>query len=568
MISGMTIMLGKSFVQPRSCEILNGFRCTSIFSQPVCHTLNFKYSQIAQAFSSSAQIIPFHGSSTSSVYDSANRKSKPLVKLWFQGALFEQLPCSKCLIRNCFTSQSADSQRSDLSLASLNRRNEGSSKRIRKARVAGGSEKSSHLNLSADEGFSTLSLEQNLVSPAPHCQREGAEPAYGEDSRIKQSVKSGSLRVKSGSSGVARKEDGSAQKRTAFEQWAVKKLREDGLSALAVIEDMRQTFAPGSEPLDPRILLSECESGDLDIRGSVKTSPQPVLITNDHRDERNSTKSIGQTFPERSSEQTTSEKQVEERNGSPAGVPVLKPLLVKRSTTLPENWNGPGGTVVLIDKPQGWTSFAVCGKLRHTMKIQKVGHAGTLDPMATGLLIVCLGKATKLADSYQAMTKVYSGVFRLGEDTPSLDADTQVSDTLPWEHIEDEDIATAKQAFIGDILQSPPMYSAIKVKGERLYAKARRGEEIDVPARPVTVHEFDINRSPSNRQDVHFRVTCSKGTYIRSLCSDLGRALGSYAHLTALRREKIGSYSVSDAWTVEDLVESYHQHFSEPSFRS
>lgn len=348
MISGMTVMLGKSLVQPRPCEILNGFRCT----------LNFQYPQIARAFSSSAKITrsySSHGSCTSSVHDSASRKANPLVTFWFRGALVEQLPCSKRLIRNRLTSQSADSQRRDLSLASLNERNEGSSKRIWKTRVAGGSETSSHLNLSADEEFRTLPSE-----PAPNRQRDSADATDDEDSTIKQSVKSGRLRTKSGSSGVAGKEDGSAKKRTAFEQWAVTKLREDGLSALTVIEDMRQTFAPGSQPLNPRILLSEAELRDLDSRGSVNTSPQPVLNTNDERDERNSTKSLGQTkpmeansSPQRSSEQSRSAKQVDESNGSRAGVAVLKPLLVKRSTTLPENWNGPGGTVVLIDKPQG-----------------------------------------------------------------------------------------------------------------------------------------------------------------------------------------------------------------------
>ncbi|KAL3679468.1 hypothetical protein R1sor_022424 [Riccia sorocarpa] len=373
-------------------------------------------------------------------------------------------------------------------------------------------------------------------------------------------------------------DEGNSEQRTFFEQWAVNKLREDGLSSLRVIEDMRQTFAPGSAPFDPQLLFSEAEFRELQNHVSATKSVQSKPIRNNSQTERPSSASksqataAGSKLSARSSSSDRRQDVVgtaesQSTTEEPASTQP-KPLLVKRRTSLPEKWNGPGGTVVLIDKPQGWTSFAVCNKLRHVLKVQKVGHAGTLDPLATGLLIVCLGKATKLADSYQAMTKVYSGTFRLGEDTPSLDADTEVIDTLPWEHITDEDFERAKQKFVGDILQSPPMYSAIKVKGERLYAKARRGEQIDVPARQVTVHDFQITRSSENRQEFHFSVTCSKGTYIRSLCSDLGRALGSYAHLTGLRREKIGSYSVSDAWTVDDLVETYIKQFREFSSRS
>ncbi|KAJ7520488.1 hypothetical protein O6H91_19G008300 [Diphasiastrum complanatum] len=202
-----------------------------------------------------------------------------------------------------------------------------------------------------------------------------------------------------------------------------------------------------------------------------------------------------------------------------------KPILLKSRDNLPMDWDGPGGTVVLIDKPKGWTSFAVCGQLRRLLGIQKVGHAGTLDPMATGLLVVCIGKATKLADSYQAMTKVYTGTFRLGEATSSYDADSQVCERLPWSHIQDVDIENVKESFVGDIMQVPPMYSAIKVGGERLYKKARRGEDIEVPPRMVSIYELEVDRSLENKQEVNFRVACSKGTYIRSLCADFGRAL-------------------------------------------
>ncbi|KAJ1263570.1 hypothetical protein BS78_09G196100 [Paspalum vaginatum] len=232
-----------------------------------------------------------------------------------------------------------------------------------------------------------------------------------------------------------------------------------------------------------------------------------------------------------------------------------QPYLVTRTTELPPRWDGPAGTVVLIDKPKGWTSFTVCGKLRRLVKVQKVGHAGTLDPMATGLLIVCVGKATKIVDSYQGMVKGYSGVFRLGEATSTWDADSPVIQREPWEHIKDEDIRKAAASFKGEIWQVPPMFSAIKVGGEKMYDKARRGETVELSPRRISIYQFDIERSLEDRQNLIFRVTCSKGTYIRSLCADLGKALGSCAHLTALRRDSIGEYSVNDAWNFAELEE-------------
>ncbi|XP_078169759.1 pseudouridine synthase family protein isoform X2 [Carex rostrata] len=241
----------------------------------------------------------------------------------------------------------------------------------------------------------------------------------------------------------------------------------------------------------------------------------------------------------------------EERDGPHGTVP----FLASRRTELPPRWDGPHGTVVLVDKPKGWTSFTVCGKLRRLVKVQKVGHCGTLDPMATGLLIVCVGKATKVADRYQGMTKGYSGVFRLGEATSTWDADSPVIQREPWEHIRDEDIRKAAASFLGEIWQVPPMFSAIKVGGEKMYDKARRGETIELAPRRISINEFEIERSLEDRQNLIFRVTCSKGTYIRSLCADLGKALGSCAHLTALRRDSIGEYSVDDAFNFEELQE-------------
>ncbi|KAG2300525.1 hypothetical protein Bca52824_036997 [Brassica carinata] len=223
-----------------------------------------------------------------------------------------------------------------------------------------------------------------------------------------------------------------------------------------------------------------------------------------------------------------------------------EPFLVTRNGELPPRWDGPNGTVLLVNKPKGWTSFTVCGKLRRIVKVKKVGHAGTLDPMATGLLIVCVGKATKVVDRYQGMIKGYSGVFRLGEATSTLDADSPVIQREPWEHVKDDDIKKALTSFLGEIWQVPPMFSAIKVGGEKMYDKARRGETVELSPRRISIFQFDIERSLDD--------SCMlKGTYIRSLCADLAKALGSCAHLTALRRDSIGEYSANDAWEFNEL---------------
>ncbi|ESQ41411.1 hypothetical protein EUTSA_v10013219mg [Eutrema salsugineum] len=238
-----------------------------------------------------------------------------------------------------------------------------------------------------------------------------------------------------------------------------------------------------------------------------------------------------------------------------------EPFLVTRNGELPPRWDGPNGTVVLVNKPKGWTSFTVCGKLRRLVKVKKVGHAGTLDPMATGLLIVCIGKATKVVDRYQGMIKGYSGVFRLGEATSTLDADSPVIQREPWEHIKDDDIKKAFTSFLGEIWQVPPMFSAIKVGGEKMYDKARRGETVELSPRRISIFQFDIERSLDDRQNLVFRVVCSKGTYIRSLCADLAKALGSCAHLTALRRDSIGEYSANDAWEFNELEAAISKNY-------
>ena len=222
-----------------------------------------------------------------------------------------------------------------------------------------------------------------------------------------------------------------------------------------------------------------------------------------------------------------------------------------------ETWQN---MVLLMDKPKGWTSFDVVGKTRSMTRkfgVKKVGHCGTLDPDATGLLILCVGKATKMVESFTGMDKVYTGVLRLGEGTPSQDAATEVDETAPWEHVTDAALAAEAAAMLGEITQIPPMYSAIKVKGERLYKAARRGETVERKERRCVIRSFEVSRDDAeDARNVSFRVECSKGTYVRTLAHDLGRRLGSIAHLTALRRESIGEHDVRDAWTTEGLIEA------------
>ena len=228
----------------------------------------------------------------------------------------------------------------------------------------------------------------------------------------------------------------------------------------------------------------------------------------------------------------------------------------------PADWSA---AAFLIDKPHGWTSFDVCAKLRGALRgvTKKVGHAGTLDPAATGLLVVCAGKATKSVDSFVALDKEYTGTLRLGQATPSLDAETAVSEEREWEHVTDADLSTAASALTGALMQAPPMFSAVSVGGERLYEAARRGETRMRVPRAVSVRAFEVSRSPTcsdtgprGSRDINFRIECSKGTYIRVLAADLGTAVGSAAHLVALRRTRIGDARVEDAWSVEALVDA------------
>lgn len=206
--------------------------------------------------------------------------------------------------------------------------------------------------------------------------------------------------------------------------------------------------------------------------------------------------------------------------------------------------------VLPVDKPLRKTSFDAVRTLRR-LTGQKVGHAGTLDPLATGLLILLIGRATKRMETVLELPKVYEGTLRLGEVTPSYDAETAVTERRDWSHLTAEDLEAACGPFRGHITQRPPMYSAVKVRGERLYKKARRGEKVERPPRQVRIDTFEI--TGRDGADVSFRVACSKGTYIRSLAHDCGQALGVGAHLVALRRTAIGPYHVDDAWTLEQL---------------
>jgi len=228
----------------------------------------------------------------------------------------------------------------------------------------------------------------------------------------------------------------------------------------------------------------------------------------------------------------------------------------------PSNVDFLSGCLILVDKPHGWTSFDVVNKIRHTLKngLQikkiKVGHAGTLDPMATGLLLICTGKLTKQIDTLLTDDKCYSGTLLLGATTPTYDAESEADIFYETEHIQPDMIHHAAKTFLGYQEQIPPIFSAIKIKGRPAYDLARKGKEVVMQPRPVTIHTFDILQI--EEATVAFRVTCTKGTYIRSLAHDLGKKLSSGAHLTSLRREGSGTFLVQDALTVEQVCAYIH----------
>lgn len=213
------------------------------------------------------------------------------------------------------------------------------------------------------------------------------------------------------------------------------------------------------------------------------------------------------------------------------------------------------GEVLLMDKPYEWTSFDVVGKIRNAIKPQKVkvGHAGTLDPLATGLLILCTGKKTKTIDQIQAQEKEYSGTITIGATRPSYDMETEIDESFDYSHISDEAIYETTKQFIGHIEQFPPAHSAIRVGGERLYKKARRGEKVELKARPVHIKSFEI--TAIDLPHISFNVVCGKGTYIRSLAFDFGKALNNGAYLSSLKRVRIGDHHVDHAYSVAALNE-------------
>jgi tRNA pseudouridine55 synthase len=210
------------------------------------------------------------------------------------------------------------------------------------------------------------------------------------------------------------------------------------------------------------------------------------------------------------------------------------------------------GYVLLINKPYDWTSFDVVRKIRSLIKIKKIGHAGTLDPLATGLLILCTGKYTKRINEYMAQEKEYTGTIQLGSTTPTYDLESIPENFKDCGHITQADVEKAARAFTGEIMQVPPIYSAIKKEGKRAYEFARKGHDIELEPRKITVSKFDTSL---NDGVISFRIVCSTGTYIRSLAHDIGQQLGCGGHLTSLCRTRIGDFELNDAWTMAQAEE-------------
>ena len=216
------------------------------------------------------------------------------------------------------------------------------------------------------------------------------------------------------------------------------------------------------------------------------------------------------------------------------------------------DFSSPEGHVLLVDKPLEWTSFDVVKKLKYALNLKKIGHAGTLDPLATGLLILCTGKKTKQIETFQNQGKEYEGTLVLGQTTASYDLETEPTPPVEISQLTEQLIKEATLGFIGEVEQTPPIYSAVKVNGKRAYLHARKGDDIKLRSRVVKIDNFDIINI--DLPEVRFLVRCSKGTYIRSLVNDFGAKLGVGAYLSQLRRTKIGDYKVTDAYTIEELT--------------
>ncbi len=221
------------------------------------------------------------------------------------------------------------------------------------------------------------------------------------------------------------------------------------------------------------------------------------------------------------------------------------------------------GRVLLLDKSLHWTSFDVVRKIRNAIRIKKVGHAGTLDPLATGLLIVCTGKFTKKINEFMAQEKEYSGSFTLGAVTATYDKESEPGEFQDISHITEQMLQETSTGFTGEILQMPPIYSAIKKDGVASYELARRGVDVELKVRPVVIKTFEI--VGVQLPEVHFRVVCSTGTYIRSLAHDFGAALGCGAYLSSLRRTRIGEFDVANAVTIDEFTASLHEDDESPS---
>lgn len=220
-------------------------------------------------------------------------------------------------------------------------------------------------------------------------------------------------------------------------------------------------------------------------------------------------------------------------------------MMITKQTKDPQYLDFLSGQVILIDKPVNWTSFDVVARVRRLIKVKKVGHAGTLDPLATGLLIICTGKKTKEISEYQAQNKKYTGIITLGKTSPSMDLGTEVTETVLPGDLSEEKILIARNKFLGNIEQVPPMFSALKHNGKRLYKLARAGKVVKREPRQVEIYSFEIIKI--NLPDIHFEISCSKGTYIRVIANDLGKELGCGGILSSLRRTEIGDFNVEDA---------------------
>ena len=215
------------------------------------------------------------------------------------------------------------------------------------------------------------------------------------------------------------------------------------------------------------------------------------------------------------------------------------------------------GRLILINKPVNWTSFDVVKKLRYVLKVKKIGHAGTLDPLATGLLIIGTGKFTKKLNELQGLDKTYEGIIEIGKTTPSYDLETAFNSEKEWTNVSSKDLEEARKSFIGEISQIPPAHSAIKVDGERAYKKARKNKEVKLEPRLLTIHNFEIDAKML--PDVAFKVSCSKGTYIRSLAHDFGQKVGVGGYLKKLIRTSIGEFKLSDALELDEFIRRHNE---------